>query len=234
MRKRYPALVVSVIALSACGSSSSGSGDSTGDDASVGTADGGHDSSTGDGSSTSHDGGGTSPDGSSSSPDSSQPATDGGAGNTSSAASWFSSSMYFNIAVDSAPVDANSSTIISTWVSNGGWGEGHIQVDFSIDVYYADASSSRVPLHAELEPRHPPTATSRQRLHRAEYDRGRRQRLGSSARRAAPSSCDDCHYLVARRRRTTSSSRCTARRPMGRPSAPRRTAGARWRFGTGR
>ena len=37
------------------------------------------------------------------------------------------------------------SAVISAWVTNGGWGLGHIQVDFSIDVYYADATSVHAP-----------------------------------------------------------------------------------------
>jgi serine/threonine-protein kinase len=67
------------------------------------------------------------------------------AGNTSSAASWFASAMYFNQPVDTAALDPQSSTVINNLVANGGWGLGHIQVDFSIDVYYADVSSQQLP-----------------------------------------------------------------------------------------
>ena len=66
-------------------------------------------------------------------------------GNPSSAASYFPASMYFNMPVDAAALDPNSTTVISTLVTNGGWGLGHLQVDFSIDVYYATASSARLP-----------------------------------------------------------------------------------------
>ncbi|MFI5301889.1 MAG: hypothetical protein ACHREM_27690, partial [Polyangiales bacterium] len=66
-------------------------------------------------------------------------------GNTSSAASYFPSNIYFNVPVDSAPLDGSSATIISTLVTNGGWGLGHLQVDTSIDVYYANSSSKRLP-----------------------------------------------------------------------------------------
>jgi hypothetical protein len=63
-----------------------------------------------------------------------------------SAASWFPATMYFNVAVDTAPIDANSATIISTLVSNGGWGGSNgLQIDTSIDVYYADSSSKSLP-----------------------------------------------------------------------------------------
>ncbi len=198
MQKRYPALVVSVIALAACGSSSSGSGDSTGDDASTGPgSDAGHDSSTGDGSSTTHDGGSTSPDGSATSPDSGQPGTDGGAGNTSSAASWFSSSMYFNIPVDgtNASVDANSTPIINTWVANGGWGDGHIQVDFSIDVYYTDANTKRVPFTQNSNLATPDSDVP-STMPIDPSTTGSAAAPGFECNPVGSTSCDDCHYLV--------------------------------------
>jgi serine/threonine-protein kinase len=67
-------------------------------------------------------------------------------GNTSSAASLFSPSMYFNQPVDTAPLDPSSATVISTLVTNGGWGGSDgLQIDTSIDVYYADSTSKRVP-----------------------------------------------------------------------------------------
>lgn len=70
-------------------------------------------------------------------------------GNTSSAASWFSPSLYFNQPVDTAPLDPSSATVISTLVTNGGWGGGDgLQIDTSIDVYYADSTSKRVPFAA--------------------------------------------------------------------------------------
>ncbi len=68
------------------------------------------------------------------------------AGTTASAASWFSPSMYFNVPIDTAPLDPSSATVISTLVQNGGWGGSDgLQIDTSIDVYYADSSSKRVP-----------------------------------------------------------------------------------------
>ena len=126
-----------VILAAACGSSSR-----PGDPASRTSADGGADSAT----VTARDGGapdGGAPDGAA--PDGGAPEGGTPAGNTSSAASWFSPAMYFNQPVDTASVDAESQTIIDNLVANGGWGLGHIQVDFSIDVYYASASSLQLP-----------------------------------------------------------------------------------------
>ena len=192
MRKRYRALAVSLVALTACGSSSSGSNDSGGNDASVGP---GGDASTGDGGAPGHDGGSTSQDGSTS-PDSGPTGNpDGGAGNTSSAASWFSSSMYFNIPVDSAPVDAHSSTIINTWVANGGWGEGHIQVDFSIDVYYADATSVRAP-YMQNSNLTLPDSDVPATIPIAPNTTGSNPAPGFECNPVGSTSCDDCHYLV--------------------------------------
>jgi hypothetical protein len=65
--------------------------------------------------------------------------------NTTSAASWFSPSLYFNMPIDTAPLDAQSNTIITNLKNSGGWGTGRFQIDFSIDVYYADSSSVRLP-----------------------------------------------------------------------------------------
>jgi len=191
---RIRALTVSLVALTACGSSSSGSADNGGD-AATGTDAGGTDATVGDGSSTNHDGGTTSHDGSTTSPDGS--GDDGGTttGNTSSAASYFSSQMYFNIPVDTAPVDSASTTVIDEWVTNGAWGEGHIQVDFSIDVYYADATAVRAPF------------TQNSSLDTPDSDIPTAVPIapGLTSGVAAPgfecttdgsSSCDDCHYLV--------------------------------------
>lgn len=69
----------------------------------------------------------------------------GGMGNMTTAASWFSPSMYFNQPIDTAAVDAESATLISNFVTNGGWGLGRFQIDFSIDVYYASSSSMQMP-----------------------------------------------------------------------------------------
>jgi serine/threonine-protein kinase len=53
--------------------------------------------------------------------------------------------MYFNQPIDTAPLDPASATIISTLGANGGWGTGALQIDTSIDVYYADSTSRRIP-----------------------------------------------------------------------------------------
>jgi hypothetical protein len=146
-RSLLPFLPLSALALAACSSSSSGASPADGGTSPEGDGTVSNlDSSTDTGS----DGGGTTgSDGSTTTGgDSGGKTPDGGGttGNTTSAASWFPPSMYFNQPVDSAPIDAKSATIIGTLVSNGGWGGGSgLQIDTSIDVYYADASSKRVP-----------------------------------------------------------------------------------------
>src|ERR1700760_2161959 len=47
--------------------------------------------------------------------------------------------------VSTAPVDAESATVINWLASVGGWGGGRMQIDFSIEVLEADAST---PLHS--------------------------------------------------------------------------------------
>jgi serine/threonine-protein kinase len=145
-----PFLPLGALVLAACSSSSGGAspadgGTSSGEDAAGGGPDGSSDGST----ATGGDSGGTGTDGSTGTGGDSGGKPEGGGGttgNTTSAASWFPSSMYFNQPVDTAPLDANSATVISTLVTNGGWGGGSgLQIDTSIDVYYADASSKRVP-----------------------------------------------------------------------------------------
>ncbi|OFZ55189.1 MAG: hypothetical protein A2428_11625 [Bdellovibrionales bacterium RIFOXYC1_FULL_54_43] len=79
-------------------------------------------------------------------PESDPPGTeDPSSGDTASAASWFGPNMFFNQSVRNSPVDAQSQTIINALVSRGGWGYGRIQIDFSIDVYFTDSSTIRVP-----------------------------------------------------------------------------------------
>ena len=160
-----------LIALAACGNSSGGASSSKGD-ASAG-ADGSSGSSGG-------------------------PTGDGAApvGNTTTAASWFPSTMYFNIPVDTAPVDTNSSAVIDAWVANGGWGEGHVQVDFSIDVYYADSTSVRAPfmqndMLALPDSDIPTTVPIAPGLTAATSPAP-----GFECGAGGSSSCDDCHYLV--------------------------------------
>jgi serine/threonine-protein kinase len=68
------------------------------------------------------------------------------AGPVTTVASRFAPGMYFNQAVDTAPLDPSSATVIRALVGNGGWGGGSgLQIDTSIDVYEADATSRRVP-----------------------------------------------------------------------------------------
>jgi hypothetical protein len=49
--------------------------------------------------------------------------------------------------VSNAPVDPNSTKIIGWLADAGGWGHGRMQVDFSIRVLQADASTPMVPFH---------------------------------------------------------------------------------------
>jgi hypothetical protein len=61
--------------------------------------------------------------------------TPAGSGNTTSAASWFPATMYFNMPIDSAPIDPSSATVISTLVSNGSWGGSNgLQIEPDSDV----------------------------------------------------------------------------------------------------
>jgi serine/threonine-protein kinase len=104
--------------------------------------------------------------------------------------------MYFNIPVDTAPVDTNSSAVISAWVANGGWGQGHVQVDFSIDVYYADATSVHAPftqngMLALPDSDIPTTVPIAPGLTAATSPAP-----GFECAAGGSTSCDDCHYLV--------------------------------------
>jgi hypothetical protein len=133
------------------------------------------------------------------------PATTGGDGGTPGTgttpvpngpvAAYFPSTMYFNQPVDGAELDPQSSTIMSTLAANGGWGNGGaLQVDTSIDVYYADATSLRVPYLTAAQVFTPDTDTP----HTVPIS------PSTTAGSAAPgfedlTSCasgDDCHYLV--------------------------------------
>jgi len=49
--------------------------------------------------------------------------------------------------VSHAPTDPNSSTMISTLESAGGWGHGRMQVDMNVRVVKADAKTPLVPFH---------------------------------------------------------------------------------------
>ncbi|HEY4055148.1 MAG TPA: hypothetical protein VGM39_01025 [Kofleriaceae bacterium] len=54
---------------------------------------------------------------------------------------YFSQPMFFNGDVSATAKAANSASIISTLSSSGGWGTGHMQIDFAIDVLTADGST---------------------------------------------------------------------------------------------
>ena len=53
--------------------------------------------------------------------------------------------------VSQAPVDKNSSAIISWLSSVGGWGRGRMQIDFSLRVLQADANTPTVRVHLNSE-----------------------------------------------------------------------------------
>ncbi len=67
--------------------------------------------------------------------------SDGTAVTTPGAGPYFTQPMFFNRDVSTAAKASNSSTIISTLASAGGWGAGHMQIDFALDVLTADAST---------------------------------------------------------------------------------------------
>lgn len=71
--------------------------------------------------------------------------TDGTGGNPSGAKGpYFETPMFFNDDVSGASPAANSSGLIASLRSHGGWGNGDVmQIDFSIDVLAADASTPR-------------------------------------------------------------------------------------------
>ncbi len=65
---------------------------------------------------------------------------DGGV-TASGAGPYFTHPMFFNRVVSGVPAAANSNTVISTLQSSGGWGTGRMQIDFTIDVLKADATT---------------------------------------------------------------------------------------------
>lgn len=189
--------LVAIAAIAACGNSSSSSSASKGD-ASAGP-DGSSGSSGGSSGGSSSGSSSGSSGGSSGSSGSSSGATGDGAaptGNTTTAASWFPSTMYFNIPVDTAPVDPNSSAVISAWVANGGWGEGHIQVDFSIDVYYADSTSVRAPFTQNSMLGLPDSDVPTTVPIAPGLTAATSPAPGFECAAGGSTSCDDCHYLV--------------------------------------
>ncbi len=69
----------------------------------------------------------------------------GGGGSTTPASvgPYFTQPMFFNRDVSAAPKASNSASIISTLQSSGGWGAGRMQIDFTIEVLRADASTPK-------------------------------------------------------------------------------------------
>jgi hypothetical protein len=64
-----------------------------------------------------------------------------GEGDRTSAAHWFSSSMFFNQSIESAAVDSQSAALIAALNARGGWGNGNkFQIDSSLDVYFTDGN----------------------------------------------------------------------------------------------
>src|SRR5882724_6534026 len=58
---------------------------------------------------------------------------------------YFATSMFWNRDVSASPVAANSASIISSLVAAGGWGNSNrFQIDFSLDVLTATASTPKL------------------------------------------------------------------------------------------
>jgi serine/threonine-protein kinase len=74
-------------------------------------------------------------------PDSSTDAATGSDGGASTANTLFPPTAAWNLDISSAPKDAESDQVIAALQSKGGWGTGTLQIDFSITVQKADAST---------------------------------------------------------------------------------------------
>jgi hypothetical protein len=137
------------------------------------------------------------PDGGSG-PDARPPAGDGGAaiGDTSSAASWFPPTAYFNRPVDTAPVDAASQAIVARWLQNGGFGDGFMQIDFSIDVYYAGPDSVIAPFVANDNIILPDSDVPQSVPIAPNLGAATSPAPGFECAAGGSTTCDDCHYLV--------------------------------------
>lgn len=86
-------------------------------------------------------GGGGSSDGASSSGDGGDSGGDGGSGSGGASTARFPSSAIWYEDVSDAPVNAQSSEVISWLDSEGGWGTGEMRIDFSIEVLTADENA---------------------------------------------------------------------------------------------
>ena len=65
----------------------------------------------------------------------------GGGTTTPGAGPYFSQAMFFNRDVSTLPKASNSDSLMSTLSSSGGWGTGHMQIDFALDVLRSDATT---------------------------------------------------------------------------------------------
>lgn len=72
--------------------------------------------------------------------DNSPPNSGGGGDNTSAAARFPASSIWYTD-ISSAPLDDESDDVIAWLAANGGWGTGEMRIDFSIEVLAADADT---------------------------------------------------------------------------------------------
>jgi hypothetical protein len=54
---------------------------------------------------------------------------------------YFAQPMFFNRDVSAAPKAANSGATTAALIAAGGWGNGHMQIDFALDVLTADATT---------------------------------------------------------------------------------------------
>ncbi len=66
---------------------------------------------------------------------------DSGGGSSPNVGPYFTQPMFFNQDVSARPKAVNSDTTIAALQASGGWGNGRMQIDFTIDVLTADAST---------------------------------------------------------------------------------------------
>ena len=106
-----------------------------------------------------------------------------------SPASRFPPTLFFNQRVRNSPLDVESEKIILNLSKRGGWGRGHLRIDYMLDVYYRD-ENSRLLRYQDDGTYKPDSDSLDQMPVPSNFDVG----FESSKGRI----CDggDCHYLV--------------------------------------
>ena len=175
------ALLVAMASASCGSNSSSASGNDGGtpDDASGGSS-GGSSSSSGSGGSDAQSSGDA-------------PSTSEGGSVRPTVGGLFTQPEPWTKDVSAVAKDANSDAIIAALASMGGWGGGRFQIDFSIPLFFADASTPQQIITApsggycyggpDCDPVPAPDATAGQRQHRGEH------RPTSATRRRTTATC---------------------------------------------